>query len=167
LDQGVVVLFLEPHGRKITERRVQSAGVVYRVDEAWKPRDHISVSSIVTQIDLFTLDRLYKALGFAVVVWITAATHRTEQAVVGKYAVIGLGSVLHAAIRVVDAAARWLSNLDRASQRGERKPRIDLPTDRIANHPARPGVQNHCQVDEAGADRDVRDIGDPQLIGAV
>jgi hypothetical protein len=50
LDQDVVVLFLEPHGRKITERRVQSAGVVHLVDEAWKPRDHVSVSPIVAEV---------------------------------------------------------------------------------------------------------------------
>jgi hypothetical protein len=62
--------------------------------------------------------------------------------------------------------ARWLSGLDRGSQRRQGKPRIDLPTEGIANHPARPGVQNHCQVDEAGRDANVRDIADPELIGA-
>jgi hypothetical protein len=56
----VVVLFLELHGRKITERRVQSAGVVYLVDEARKSRDHVGVSSIVTEIDLLTLDVFMK-----------------------------------------------------------------------------------------------------------
>jgi hypothetical protein len=30
-----------------------------------------------------------------------------------------------------------------------------LPTERIAKHPARPGVQNHCQVDKAGRDANV------------
>ena len=84
----------------------------------------------------------------------------------GKFLTIGLCSVLHAAIGVVDAAVRWLSGFDRCSQRGQCKPRIDLPTERIANHPARPGVQNHCQVDEAGRDTDIREIADPQLIGA-
>jgi len=86
--------------------------------------------------------------------------------VVGKYAAIGFGSVLHAAVGVVNAAARWLSGLDRGSQSRQGKPCIDLPTERIANHSARPGVQNHCQVDEAGRDANVRDIADPELIGA-
>jgi hypothetical protein len=39
----VVVLFLEPHGRKVTERRVQSAGVVYLVDEARKSRARVGM----------------------------------------------------------------------------------------------------------------------------
>ena len=78
----MVVLFLELHGRKITESRVQSAGVAYLVNEARKSRNHIRMSSIVTEIDLLTFDRLHEALGFAVVVGITAATHRTDQAVV-------------------------------------------------------------------------------------
>ena len=42
LDQGVVVLFLELHGRKITECRVQSASVVYLVNEAGKSGDRES-----------------------------------------------------------------------------------------------------------------------------
>ena len=71
----------------------------------------------------------------------------------------------HSAIGVVNAITRWLSGFDRGAQRRQSKPRIDLPADRIANHPARPGVQNHCQVDEAGRDTDIRDIADPQLIG--
>src|SRR5208337_2616352 len=133
---------------------------------AWKPRDHVSVSPIVTEVNLLALDRLHETLSFAVIVGITAATHRTYQAVVGKYAAIGFGSVLHAAVGVVNAAARWLSGLDRGSQSRQGKPRIDLPTERIANHSARPGVQNHCQVDEAGRDANVRDIADPELIGA-
>ena len=129
-------------------------------------RDHVSVSSIVTEIDLLALDRLHETLGFAVVVWIAAATHRTDQAVLGKYPAIGLGGVLRTAIGMMDAAARWLSGLDRGSQCRQSESRIDLPTERIANHPARPGVQNHRQVDEAGRDADVRDIADPELIGA-
>ena len=52
----------------MTGRPVQSAGLVYLVNEAWKSRDDVGVSSIITQIDLFALDCLPKALGFAVVV---------------------------------------------------------------------------------------------------
>lgn len=68
---------------------------------------------------------------------------------------------------MMDTAARRLPGPDRGSQRRQDKPCIDLPTERIANHPARPGDQDHIQVDEAGRDANVRDIANPQLIGAV
>jgi hypothetical protein len=65
------VLFLELHGRKITERRVQSAGVVYFVDEARKPRDHVGMSSIVTQAKFakrvkrpLTMIRMWLTIGY-------------------------------------------------------------------------------------------------------
>jgi hypothetical protein len=115
LDQGVVVLFLEPHGRKITECPVQSASVVYLANKARKSRDHVGMSSVVIEIDLFTLDGLHEALGFAVVVGITTATHRTDEAVVGEYTTIGFGSVLHSAVGVMSAIARWLSGFDRGA----------------------------------------------------
>jgi hypothetical protein len=73
---------------------VQSADVVYLVDEAWKPRDHVRVTPIVTEVDLFALDRLHETLGFPVVVWIAAPTHRTDQSAFGKYPAIGRGRVL-------------------------------------------------------------------------
>jgi hypothetical protein len=65
-------------------------------------------------------------------------------------------SAQHAAIRMMDAAGRRPSSLDRGSQRRQGKPRIYLSAERIANHPARPGVQNYRQIDEAGRDANVR-----------
>ena len=59
----------------------------------------------------------------------------------------------------------WLSGFDRGAQRRQSQPCINLPTERVANHPARPGVQNHRQVNETGRDTDVSDIAHPQLIG--
>ena len=90
----------------------------------------------------------------------------TNQAMLGESPAIRLRSVLRTTIGMMDAAARWLSGLDRGSQCRQSKPRIDLPTERIANHPARPVVYNHGQVDEAGRDANVRDIADPELIWA-
>ena len=58
---------------------MQSAGVVDLFDVAWKPGDHVSVSSIVAKVDLLTLNRLHETLGFAIVVAITAATHRCRR----------------------------------------------------------------------------------------
>ena len=37
----------------------------------------------------------------------------------------------------------------------------------IADDPTRPGVENHRDVDEARQDRDVGDVGHPELVRAV
>ena len=60
MARGWACKLLEPHGRKIAKLRVQSASVVYLVDEARKAGDHIGVSPIVTEIELLALDRFIK-----------------------------------------------------------------------------------------------------------
>src|ERR1700752_2136540 len=66
---------------------------------------------------------------------------------------------------MMDAAGRRLSRLNRGPQRRQDEPRIDLAAERITVHPARLGVQNHGEVDQAGRHANVRDIADPKLMG--
>ncbi len=68
---------------------------------------------------------------------------------------------------MVDASWRWLAPGDRGLQSRQRQTRIDTPADGIAHNAARPGIEYGRQVDEASRDRDVGDIGDPQLNGRV
>ena len=77
-----------------------------------------------------------------------------------------LGSILRAAIGMMDAALGRLPAGDGRSERREREPRIDAPADGVADHAARPGIENGCQIDEADRDGDVGDVGDPELVGA-
>jgi hypothetical protein len=67
---------------------------------------------------------------------------------------------------IIDARPQLSVSLGPTEQHRQGERRIDLATERLTNHPARPGVQNHCEVDEAGGDANVRDIADPGLIGA-
>src|SRR5262252_3747439 len=52
------------------------------------------------------------------------------------------------------------------TQRGKGQSCIDAPTNRIANHTARPGVEDRREIHEPPCDRDVGDVGHPELIRA-
>ena len=111
---------------------MQSAGVVYLVDEAWKPRDHVSVSPTVTEVNLLALDFLDETLGFSVVVWIAASTHRTDQPVFSQFPTIGLGSVLCTTIGMMDAAGRRLGE---SQSRPAAPPKRTPPGERLSSVP--------------------------------
>ena len=55
---------------------------------------------------------------------------------------------------------------DGRSEGRERQASVDAPADGVADHAPRPGIENGCQIDEADRDRDVGDVGDPELVGA-
>ena len=65
---------------------------------------------------------------------------------------------------MMEAAKRWLSAVDGSSQGRDLHARIDRPADGIAEDQARPGVQNDGGIDEAGRQRDIGDIADPELV---
>ncbi len=67
---------------------------------------------------------------------------------------------------MMDAAGRRLTSVNRLPQRCQRQPRVDAPRNRVANHPARPGVEDHCDIDEADRDRHLGQVSDPQLVGS-
>ena len=52
------------------------------------------------------------------------------------------------------------------SERRQRQTSIDAPAYAIADHAARPGIENGRQIDEAGRNGDVSDVGDPELVRA-
>ena len=67
---------------------------------------------------------------------------------------------------MMDAALGRLSALDCRPERRQRQAGVDASADGIADHAARPGIQDGCQIDEAGGDGDgdVSDVGDPELV---
>ena len=75
-----------------------------------------------------------------------------------------LGSILRAAIGVMDAPLRRLASGSRRSECGQSEPRVDVPANRIADDAPRPGIDNGRQIDEADRDGDVSDVGDPELV---
>ena len=68
---------------------------------------------------------------------------------------------------MADAPARWSARSDRGLERGDGESRVDGPTDRVADHAARPGVEDEGGVDEPGRDGDVGDVAVPELVGTV
>ena len=68
---------------------------------------------------------------------------------------------------MVNTAGRRRPALDSRVQRGHGQPGVDGAADRVADHAARPSVEDHCQIDEAHGDGDVGEVGHPKLVGAV
>ena len=58
----------------------------------------------------------------------------------------------------MDATWRRLSSLDRSLKRGKRQANVDRAADCIADHPSRPSVEDHRNIDKAINDGDVREI---------
>jgi hypothetical protein len=104
------------------------------------------------RINRFDLQRLHEAFGFGVIVGIAAPAHRTDEAMPIEGLPIGLRGVLRAAVRGMKAAGRRSAVLDCGVQSGERQPDIDGSADGVANDPARPGVENHRDINEARRD---------------
>src|SRR6266571_4430486 len=90
----------------------------------------------------------------------------TPKPVFGQLGTIVIGGILRAAIRVMDAPRRRSTRSYSGSQRCKRQPCIDAPTNCIANYTARPGIEDRGEIHEAPCDRDVGDIGHPELVRA-
>jgi hypothetical protein len=67
----------------------------------------------------------------------------------------------------MDATWRRLSPLDRGVKRGKRQANVDRAADCIADHPSRPSVEDHSDIDKAIDDGDVRYVRNPELVGPV
>ena len=95
---------------------------------------------------------------------LAAPPHRTLEAVLPQLATVILGSILRAAIGMVDAPVGRLPGRDGGSERRKCQASIDTPADGVADDAARPGVEDGSEVDEAHRNGDVGDVGNPQLI---
>ena len=104
---------------------MESASIVTLVDESGKISSHILEGFVVHQIDGLDLQCLHEALCFRVVVGVPAPPHRTNETVVGEQAAVDLRGILRAAVRVVNAALRWLPSSDGCLQRSNCQARIN------------------------------------------
>ena len=77
------------------------------------------------------------------------------------------GGVLHAAVGVEDAARRRAAQGDRPLERGDAVAGLEVAGERKADDPPRPGVEDDREIDEALRDRDIGDVGRPELVGPV
>src|SRR6516164_9426052 len=146
---------------------METALVVDLVDEPWKVPGDVVEGFVGHRIDGFDLERLDEALGLGVVVGIAAAPHRTDKTAAKQGSPIGLSGVLRTAVGMVNAAGLRFSALDCGVERRERQADVDRAADRIADRPARPGVENDRNVSKAIDDGDVGNVGDPELVWPV
>jgi hypothetical protein len=78
-----------------------------------------------------------------------------------------LGRVLRPAVGMEHAAGKRLAQRHRPFERGDGMASVEAAADRVADDAARPGVENDGEVDEAGGDGDVGQVGHPELVRTV
>ena len=66
-----------------------------------------------------------------------------------------------------DPVAERAAQRDRPLERGDTVSGLEVARQRVADHAPRPGVEDDREIDEAGRDRDVGDVADPELVAAV
>src|SRR5215510_14772012 len=93
--------------------------------------------------------------------------HRADEPMLCEQLAVSLAGILRSSIRVMDTAPGRLPGLNSGLQCCNCQTCVDRAANRISDHPARPGVENGSQIDEAGADGDVRDVGHPELVRTV
>src|SRR5271170_7005749 len=104
---------------------MESTSVVNLVDEAGKISGHILEGFVFHQIDGLDLQCFHEALRLGIVIGISAPPHRTNETMVCEQAAVDLRRILRAAIRVVNAALRWLPDSDGCLQRSNGEARIN------------------------------------------
>src|SRR3546814_7670869 len=65
---------------------------------------------------------------------------------------------------MVDTAGGRATPVDGGLQGGNRQAGVDPSADGVADDPARPGVKDDGDVDEAGRDRDIGNVRHPELV---
>src|ERR1700722_20263127 len=146
---------------------METTSVVDVVEEPWKVLGDIGEGFVGHRIDGFDLEGLHEALRLGVVVRVASAPHRTDKTAAKQGFPIGLGGIRRTAIRVVDTAGRRFAALDRSVESGQGQADVDRAADRIADCPARPGVENDRDVSEAFDDGDIRYVRDRQVYSPI
>ena len=85
----------------------------------------------------------------------------------GEQGAVFLRGVLRPAVGVKDAAWGRAAQGDGALERRHGQPRVDAAAEGVADDPPRPGVEHDREIDEARGDRDIGDVGDPELVGTL
>lgn len=74
---------------------------------------HVCVGLVIAEIHFLLLESFHEALRFGIVIRVTAPRHGSTQAMLGEGATILMCCILHAAVRVLDAARRWVARGNR------------------------------------------------------
>jgi hypothetical protein len=119
------VLILELQWAQIAERRMKPAFVVDLLDEVGKVLGDVFEAFEGHRVDGFDLEGFHEAFRHGVVIRIASTSHRADQLPGLQPFAIRLGSILRAAIGVMDAARRRLSSRDGGLQGRDRQTGVD------------------------------------------
>ena len=111
---------------EVTERRMQSCGVVEPVDVIGNSANGLLMRVVNGVINLFDLEALEKALHRCVVVAIGFSAHALQESVISEAVSECFAGVLGASVAVDDQPFLRLSEGDRLVERGQREFGIDV-----------------------------------------
>ena len=117
--------------------------------------------------DQLCFDGFEKGLNHRIVITITFAAHRYLKGVLGQASLILVGTVLRAAIRMMNTALGWLPQRYRHIQRADRQIPLHTITHGPADDPARIKIDDHSQIEPNLIGPDIGYIASPFLIWAI
>src|SRR5438094_851281 len=139
--------------------------VVPAFDEVEDGAARVGLGAEAFAIEQLALERREEALAHGVVVGIAHTAHRRPDAGLATAPAEGERRVLAALIRVMNHLGRSALR-DGHVERGQDELGAEVGFHRPADDPATPRVEHDGEIQEAGPRRDVRDVRDPQPIGA-
>src|SRR5438132_5178529 len=140
--------------------------VVPAFDEVEDGAARVGLGAEAFAIEQLALERREEALAHGVVVGIAHTAHRRPDAGLASAPAEGERRVLVALIRVMNHLGRSALR-DGHVERGQDELGAEVGFHCPADDPATPRVEHDGEIQEAGPRRDVRDVRDPQPIGAV
>ena len=145
---------------------MQPQAIVVGADELFQMLGKLLEIRVLIAIDFLLLQGLHEAFTKRIVVGISRPAH-TGHHLAGRQNrdVFGAG-VLRALIRVMHYPRRRLAAGDGLLQCRYRHPRCQRAIQRPADRLAREAIDDHRQVNKLGAQTDIGDVGDPELVGA-
>ena len=140
---------------------MEPALVVDHLDEVGKVLGDVLESFECHRVDRLDLQRFHEAFSLGIIVRIAAATHRTDQAVGGQCVAVELGSVLRAAVGMMNQPATFDGPpiMECLVERIEDESRVRRSTGPPANDTAGEGIDYKGHVDEALPAGDIGEIG--------
>jgi len=151
---------------EITQGRVQAAGIVEAFDVLKQITSGVGSSGVNPMVDALGFEGVKETLHRGVVEAIALAAHRRRDAGSGKNPSISFGSILNAAVGVVDQPWRRPLPLDGHGEGLQGNLGVQGLAHRPTNDFAGMQVQNGGEVQPAFAGRDVGQIRQPDLAGA-
>src|SRR6516164_2923495 len=115
----------------------------------------------------FDLECLHEALGLGVVIGIAAPAHGAGKTMLLQDGAIVFGGILRPSVGMMHATPWWIAGADGGLECSNSEPCIDRAADSVTYDPTGPSIEDRSQVHKAGLDRDVGDVGYPQLVRTI